>query len=205
MSEIDKLTELFLKFPGIGPRQARRFVYFLERMPESFTQNLSSSLINLKQNVRVCQESYQHFYSANRAQLSPIAQDPNRDRSLLMVVEKDMDLETVERLGVYNGTYFVLGGRITPNTEKPERFVRIKELKDIITQRADEVSEIILATSLTPEGEHTRTYILENLADQSEKHDIEISTLGRGFSTGTELQYSDKETMEYALSNRSGD
>lgn len=204
MNSIEKLAEIFEKFPGVGKRQAKRFVYYLLRKNSAFSRELSQAVLKLKDNIRICQESFQYFYSDDPSvNLSPIARDPNRDRSLLLVVEKDSDLENLESMHFYRGLYFVLGGSIPVLAKDPENIIRINELKNIIEKKlgASELKEIILGLSVNPQGEYTLEYLKEKLSD-FEKHGVTISILGRGLSTGTELEYSDKETFESAFSNR---
>ena len=204
MNSIEKLAEIFEKFPGVGKRQAKRFVYYLLRKNQNFARDLSTAVSRLKDNIHICQESFQYFYSDDSSvKLSPIARDPNRDRSLLLVVEKDSDLENLESMHFYRGLYFVLGGSIPVLSKDPENFIRLVELKNIIEKKisAGELKEIILGLSVNPQGEYTLEYLKEKLAD-FEKQGITISILGRGLSTGTELEYSDKETFESAFSNR---
>lgn len=201
MNSIEKLAELFEKFPGVGKRQAKRFVYYLLRRSGSYSRDITNAISRLKDNIRICQESFQYFYSENPNEtLSPIARDPSRDRSLLLVVEKDSDLENLESMHFYRGLYFVLGGSIPVLSKAPEEFVRIRELKAIVQKKIDagELKEMILGLSVNPQGEYTLEYLQEQLKDFS----VKISILGRGLSTGTELEYSDKETFESAFANR---
>ena len=197
-NSIEKLSELFEKFPGVGKRQAKRFVYFLLRKNSGYGRELSDAILNIKKNIRLCEESFQFFYSERGDTLSPIARNENRDDSKLMIVEKDSDLENIERMGVYDGKYFVLGGSIPVLSKIPNEFIREKELLNIIEKKKDIIKEIILAMSVNPQGENTLEYLQKIL----ERFGIKISVLGRGLSTGTELEYSDKDTFESAFSNR---
>lgn len=201
---IEKLAEMFEKFPGVGKRQAKRFVYYLLRKNSAFGRDLADAVVNLRKNIRQCVESFQYFYSENPADtLSPIARDPNRDRSLLLVVEKDSDLENLEAMHFYKGLYFVLGGSIPVLSKTPEESIRLRELLSVAEKKvaAGELKEIILGLSLNPQGEYTLEFLQEALKPLME-HGIKISLLGRGLSTGTELEYSDKETFENAFANR---
>lgn len=201
---IEKLAEMFEKFPGVGKRQAKRFVYSLLRRNSNFSRDLSNAILNLKENIHLCTESFQYFYSENKNEsLSPIARDPNRDRSLLLIVEKDSDLENLESMHFYRGLYFVLGGSIPVLSKTPEDFIRLRELLGVIDRKisAGELKEIILGLSLNPQGEYTLEYLKEKLTAFEQKG-VKISYLGRGLSTGTELEYSDKETFENAFANR---
>lgn len=203
MNEIDRLTELFKKFPGIGPRQARRFVYFLLRSNPRYINDLSEQIKTIKQHVRQCQVSYQYFYTDNpEANLSPIIQDPRRNKSQLMVVEKDLDLENLERTGVYKGWYFVLGGLVPIADGKENKYARIQQLQDHLEKYGQETDEIIFALSLNPEGEHTREYLAQLLKPKLESFTISTSTLGRGISTGADMEYIDEYTFENALKGR---
>ncbi|MDQ5953079.1 MAG: recombination protein RecR [Patescibacteria group bacterium] len=197
-NSIEKLSELFEKFPGVGKRQAKRFVYFLLRKNSGYGRELSDAILNIKKNIRLCEESFQFFYSERGDTLSPIARNENRDDSKLMIVEKDSDLENIERMGVYDGKYFVLGGSIPVLSKIPNEFIREKELLNIIEKKKDIIKEIILAMSVNPQGENTLEYLQKIL----ERFGIKISVLGRGLSTGTELEYSDKDTFQSAFSNR---
>ncbi len=197
-NSIEKLAELFEKFPGVGKRQAKRFVYFLLRKNSLYTKDLSEAILSLKKNIRLCEESFQFFYSERGDTLSPIARDEHRDNSKLMIVEKDSDLENIERMGVYNGKYFVLGGSIPVLSKEPTQYIRETELLKLIEKKKDIIKEIILALSVNPQGENTLEYLQKHL----EQFGIKISILGRGLSTGTELEYSDKDTFLSAFDNR---
>jgi recombination protein RecR len=203
MSDLEKLTELFKKFPGIGERQARRFVYYILRRNASFRNELADAIRNIGSQVRLCPESFQYFSPKNPDQvLSPILLDSSRDSSKLVVVERDADLESIEKSGVHNGHYFVLGGNIPILEKDPNKVVRLSELQKQIEKRtqAGSLKEIILAFSLTPQGEHTTDIVRE--AIQPLAPDITISILGRGLSTGSELEYADRDTLSSAFENR---
>jgi len=201
MDAIDKLAEQFKRFPGIGPRQAKRFVYYLLRQNHNDVKRLTDSILNLKRNIKVCEDSFCHFYSENpHERLSPIARNPDRDDSVLMIVSSDTDMENIEKQKVYSGRYFILGGVIGALDEEPERKIRASELVRIVDKKSKNgLSEVIIALSANPDGDNTRDYVLAKLNPFS---NIKISTLGRGISTGTELEYIDEGTMKSALSNR---
>jgi recombination protein RecR len=118
-----------------------------------------------------------------------------------MIVEKDSDLESVRKSRAYNGKYFILGGLVPIVEKNTKSRVRIEELKKKISG-GKEIKEIILAFSLSPQGDHTDSYIREQLKDTADKLGIKISSLGKGLSTGTELEYSDNDTLKNALKNR---
>ena len=202
MDIIDKLTEVFKEFPGIGERQARRFVYFLMGRSPAYSENLSLLLADLKKEVAQCKECFKFFLITKKtSNLCEICASPNTDNTLLMVVEKDSDLESVKKSRVYNGKYFILGG-LVPIVEKTTKSrVRIEELKDKIS-KSEGLEEVILAFSHSPQGDHTDTYVREQIKDTAGKKNIKVSSLGKGLSTGTELEYSDNDTLKNALKNR---
>ena len=203
MDIIDKLTEIFKEFPGIGERQARRFVYFLMSRTPAYTENLSSLMLDLKKEIAQCKECFRFFITKrqNKDRMCEICDNANLDSSLLMIVEKDSDLESVKKSRVYNGKYFILGGMV-PIVEKTTKSrIRVEELKKKILNSPD-LKEIILAFSLSPQGDHTDQYVREQIKEIAEKQNIKISSLGKGLSTGTELEYSDNDTLKNALRNR---
>ncbi len=205
MQSFNRLAELFERFPGIGPRQARRFVYFLLRQQSSYLEDVADAIRDAKRHVKLCRLSYMYFYAEDPSEtLSPITRDESRDKSRLLVVEKDSDVENIERIGGYHAHYFVLGGTIpVMDNRPPEDRIRMRELEDVIKIRSKEgLNEVILATSATPEGDTTLSAVRNLLNPLSLIHDFKISTLGRGLSTGTELEYIDHETLASALENR---
>lgn len=202
MNALSRLAELFQEFPGIGPRQAKRFVYFLLTRNPAYMNELSKLLGDIRAHVHTCTSCFRFFNDEREQALCSICRDTSRDRSLLAVVSRDADLEHIEKSHAFRGTYFVLGG-IVPILEKdPERLVRGAELRTHIAARAGTLAEVILAMSLNPEGEHTAEYVKKIVAPLATEHGFHITTLGRGLSTGTELEYSDTETLKNALGNR---
>jgi len=202
MDIIDKLSEIFKEFPGIGERQARRFVYFLMSKTPAYNANLSALISDLKKETAQCKECFRFFLVENSSnKLCEICASKTTDSSVLLVIEKDSDLESMRKSGLYNGKYFVLGG-LVPIVEKNTRSrIRIEELKNKLTGK-NELKEIILAFSLNPQGDYTDQYVREQLNDVAKRSGIKISSLGRGLSTGTELEYSDNDTLKNALKNR---
>lgn len=198
MNDIEKLTEYFREFPGIGPRQAKRFVYFLLRKNEQYVRELSALIPQVRRNVSICPECFKYFtkrHSENRCDIC----EQNRESSQLMIVARDTDLEAIEKSGSYNGYYFVLGGLLPILENDVQKFIRLKELLNSIDKRKESgLSEIILALSANPDGDNTASYLQKTLAEK----EIQISLLGRGLSTGSELEYADSNTIKSALDNR---
>ena len=204
MDIIDKLAEIFKEFPGIGERQAKRFVYFLMYKNSGYAENLSIQISELKKEVAQCRECFRFFIvkKNSKDRVCDICANVNIDSSMLMIVEKDSDLESVKKSRVYHGKYFILGGLVPIVEKNTKSWVRIEELKEKIKKESNHLKEIILAFSLSPQGDHTDSYVREQLKDIAEKSNIKISSLGKGLSTGTELEYSDNDTLKNALKNR---
>ncbi len=202
MDALEKLAEIFKKFPGIGPRQAKRFVYHLLQENDQDIAELINSISNVKRGVSVCGKCYRYFENKNKEQIVPcsICSNQSRDQNTLMIIAKDIDLQAVEKSRAYNGLYFVLGNTVPILEEEPHKKIRQGELLDRINDLP--LKEIIIATSVNTEGEHTAFYLTTLLKPQIEQRGIKITTLGRGLSTGTELEYSDGDTLKSALENR---
>ncbi len=196
MSPIDRLTQMFEKFPGIGPRQARRFVQYLLVTGAPYRNELAELIERLGAETGRCKQCFRWFMKGkNTSGICDICGDSHRDASLLFVVEKDADIENVERSG-FRGRYFVLGGTIPLASEEPGKYVRLGDLLKRVA--ANNLKEIILGLSATTEGDHTRLILQEKLRDLK----IKTSSLGRGLSTGSELEYADPDTIAEALGNR---
>jgi len=213
MDPVNKLIELFSEFPGIGPRQARRFAYFILTRNNGFLDEFVRNISAAKKSLRVCSSCQRFFTSTNTSgsasKMCSICSDDTRDHASLMIVARDSDLEAVEKSGVYNGLYFVLGGIVPILEKEPEKRVRLAELKKRVqglplykNTRATLVQEIILSMSVTPDGEHTAEVVKSFLEKNLDTSKIKITVLGKGLSTGTELEYSDTETLKNALKNR---
>lgn len=198
MNSIEKLTELFSKFPGIGPRQAKRFVYFLLSRNPRYIEDLGFAIENLQREIVQCGECRRHFAkSSSPAPLCSICSDETRDGSMLMVVPRDIDLEAMEKSRSYSGYYFVLGGSVPILDKEPEKHIRIADLLSLVKRR-DSLKEIVLAMNANQDGEHTAEFLKEKLSDSG----LLISILGRGLSTGSELEYADPETLRNAFLHR---
>jgi recombination protein RecR len=197
MDHIDELAKALARFPGIGPRQGKRFVFYLLAAPAADRTKLAELIASLGKDVRQCSECLR-FYNGSSATICNYCSDKTRDDTLLMLIEKDQDLAAVERAGTYHGRYFVLGGVLTLSGKGA---IREKELLQAVEKRLkNNLSEIVLALSATSEGEHTADRVRELLAPWRNK--VKISELGRGLATGSELEYSDAETLRAALTNR---
>jgi len=203
MDPIDHLSKLLNDLPGIGPRQAKRLAYALILKPKEYTEDLSRMIQEVKREISNCSSCYRFISKKNLMNgLCSICRNNERDPSLLMIVCRDIDLQSVEKSGFYKGNYFVLGGSVPVLDKNPEQMIRLRELENFLKNKQG-LKEIILAYNQTAEGEHTARVIEEKFSDLTKQKNIKISHLGRGLSTGTELEYSDNETLRNALRNRS--
>ena len=197
MDHIDELARALARLPGIGPRQGKRFVYYLLAAPASERTKLAGLIDSLGAEVHQCPDCLR-FYTDAKKTLCTYCSDTLRDSTVLMLVEKDQDLSAVERAGTYRGRYLVLGGVLTLSGKGA---IREKELLQAVEKRIKNgLKEIVLALSATSEGEHTADHIRQLLAPYRDS--VKISALGRGLATGSELEYSDPETLRAALTNR---
>jgi recombination protein RecR len=202
MDNTQRLIELFKEFPGIGPRQAKRFVYFLLNKNPSYSNDLSSLIKEVRSTVHSCDTCFRFFPNGNST-TCPTCGDTTRDTKSLMIVSHDVDFENIERTKFYNGYYFILGGTVPILEKNPENRIRQRDLLETIDKKIKKgLTEIIIALNYNPEGENTLNYLSEILKPITDKNNIKISTLGRGLSTGTELEYSDSDTIKNALKNR---
>lgn len=202
MNIIQKLLESFQKFPGIGPRQARRFIDYLIKEDLSEIQKLSENILKLKKAIKQCDGCGYHFVPNHEVKKCEICRNPNRKKSSMLIVEKDVDLENIEKANIYEGRYYVLGTTVSTLNGAEAAKKRFENLFNYIKKSSNDIKEIIIATSATTEGEATATYINRILEPLVEKYNIKISRLGRGLSTGTELEYSDSTTIKDAFENR---
>jgi recombination protein RecR len=195
----EKLKEMFGHFPGIGPRQAERFAYYLLGKDNAYLEEFKSLITTIKRDVVQCGECMRFFAKRNNATECSICTNPNRDMETLMVVSKDNDLQTIEKSGAFEGRYFILGGLVPILEKVPERRVRLNALKTRI-EKNQNIKEVVLALSATHEGENTGD-IVESIVKEVNPN-IRISRLGRGLSTGLEIEYSDSDTIRAALNNK---
>jgi len=197
MNSIRRLEEIFAHFPGIGPRQARRFVYYLLGRSPAAVKELVELIQEVKSSTAECQVCHRFFTGNEQADKTPtcnICADASRDHSILMVVARDSDFEIVEKSGAFKGLYFILGGTVPILDKEPEKRIRLKALLQRID--ADKPAEVILSLNATPDGENTADLVKNSIKG------TKVTILGRGLSTGAELEYVDSDTIKNALQNR---
>lgn len=205
MSDLDKLITLFESFPGVGARQAKRFAFHVLTMSEPDSKQLSALIGSIKTTVVECSSCHRFFSQPHTTgePLCTICTASNREHDRLLVVERDSDIQAIERAGVYKGLYFVLGGTVPLLNSVDSQKLRGGSLKATVETRLNHgLSEIILGFSINPDGENTARFVESILNPLLVNTAIKISHLGRGLSTGSELEYADAETIKNALNNR---
>ncbi len=191
---IQSLITALERLPGIGPKSASRLAFFLLRAPEEVAQDLASALANLKANTALCQECF-NIMEAGRERCE-ICESDRRDGSVVCVVEEALDVLALERTGGYQGKYHVLQGVLSPIEGIGPDDLKIKQLLDRVARGG--VSEVILATNPSMEGDATALYLRQEL----EPMGVKITRLARGLPVGGDLEYADQNTLLRALSGR---
>jgi recombination protein RecR len=202
METLRKLQQLFKRLPGIGERQAMRFAYFIATSDESYVHELIQNIQETRSNVRRCTRCFALSEKVVAGKCS-FCTDEKRDKATLLIVEKDADRERFIQSKTYKGTYFVLGG-LAPAIEKEvSTHIRTRELLALVTSESKtDLKEVILALSATPDGDRTEALILVELKKNLGTQNVTSSALGKGLSTGTEIEYSDSDTLLHALQSR---
>lgn len=182
--------------PGVGPRTAERYAYYLFKANPTISQNIADALKTLHSGVKSCPKTFALINSD--ANLSEFYDNPKRDKTTILVVEQPLDIYAIEQTKQYQGTYHVLGGAISPIDGITANDLHIKELLDRI--KNDSVEEIIIATNPSVEGESTALLIQKMLSERFEN--LKITRLARGLPLGVDLSYADQITLSAALNNR---
>jgi recombination protein RecR len=187
---IDALEQL----PGVGPRSAERYAYYLLRADSSKSQAVAESLKNLHKNIKYCPKTFALIESSQ--DLSPLYSSSKRNKQVVAVVADPFDIVALEKTHSFNGTYHVLGGLVSPiDNIGPDQL----HLAELIKRVADDkVEELILATNASVEGESTALLIMQQL----ESKNIKITRLARGLPVGVDLEYADQITLKRALEGR---
>jgi recombination protein RecR len=186
--------EALSQLPGVGPRTAERYAYYLLKSDKLKSQTIADSLKNLHKNIKYCPKTFALIEASQ--ELSPIYTDPKRDKSLVAVVADPFDIVALEKTHSFHGTYHVLGGLVSPIDNVGPEQLHIAELIKRIKQ--DKVKELILATNASVEGESTALLIMQ----QIENKKVKITRLARGLPVGVDLEYADQITLKRALEGR---
>lgn len=193
---LDNAIEALGHLPGVGPRTAERYAYFLFRSDQKISENIADALSGLHSGVKSCPKTFALIDSTE--DVSPLYDDPKRDKTTVLVVEEPLDIYAIEQTKAYSGTYHVLGGAISPIDGITPDKLHIRELVDRVKE--DEVKEVIIATNPSVEGESTALLLQKTL---SEKYpELKITRLARGLPLGVDLSYADQITLSAALNNR---
>lgn len=189
---VAKVIEELAKLPGIGKKSAERLAYHLLRVPKTEALALADAIRNVRENVRYCQTCY----NLAEGDTCTICQDARRDRGLLCVVEQARDLMSLEQSGAYAGLYHVLLGRIAPLDSIGPDQLTIDALVERV--RSGQFREVVMATNPTVEGDGTALYISHLLSGLP----VTVTRLARGITSGSILEYTNKEVLADALSGR---
>lgn len=194
---IQNVIESFERLPGIGPKSAERLTFYLLHVPQGELDRFALAVQNLRKDTIMCSSCF------NIGETDPcfICRDPQRNQSMICVVEQPLDVIALEKSKKYPGVYHVLNGKIDPlNNIGPDE-IRIGELLQRILNDELRITEVILATNPTMEGEATAMYIAKKLKVQSDK--LKVSRIGRGLPIGADIEYADPTTLERAMEGRS--
>ena len=189
---IGRLIDELAKLPGIGRKSAERLAYHLLRVPKVEATGLAEAIRDVRENVHYCKACF----NLAEGELCSICSDPKRDQAQLCVIEQPRDLMALEQAGVYRGLYHVLLGRIAPLDGVGPDQLTIDRLLERV--RAGGVREIIMATNPTVEGDGTALYLSNLLAE----FPVNVTRLARGITTGSILEYTNKEVLGEALTGR---
>jgi recombination protein RecR len=191
---LQKVIDSLGSLPGVGPRTAERYAYYLFKSDVANSKRIADSLQNLHDNISYCKKTFALIPSGQ--EFSQLYTDPSRDKHVVAVVAEPFDIVALEKTRLYHGTYHVLGGLISPiDGINPEQ-LHIQALIDRIDE--DGVEELILATNASVEGETTALYIQSQIKDKK----LKITRLARGLSVGVDLEYADQITLGRALEDR---
>ena len=189
---IEALKEALKALPGVGPKNAQRMAFHLMERNREGAQAIADALNNALEKVTSCARCNTFCES----ELCEICTSPKRDQELLCIVETPADLHAIEQVGAYHGLYFVLMGKLSPLEGIGPDKLAFKLLGEVVAQYP--ISEVVIATNITAEGETTADYTQQLLAP----YDIKITRLARGVPVGGELEYMDQRTLAAAFKDR---
>ena len=190
-NQITQLIEELGKLPGIGPKSAGRLAFHIINMPQDQVKKLSDTIISAKTNVHYCKECC----TLTDNEICPICASDKRDHSTIMVVENTRDLMAYEKTGKYEGVYHVLHGAISPMLGIGPHDIKLKEL---MVRLEKDVTEVIIATNSSLEGETTAMYISKLIKPTG----IKVTRIASGVPVGGDLEYIDEVTLLRALQGR---
>jgi len=192
IESIDNLIKEFRKLPGIGPKSAKRIVFFLLKFSMDDISKFSKALVEMKEKVRFCK----NCFSLSEEDRCSICKDESRDKKKICVVEEASDVIIVEKTSEYRGLYHVLGGLLSPIDDIGPNEIKMPELVNRV--KNENIEEIIIALNPTVEGESTSTYLKKIL----EPTGVKVTRLASGIPVGGDLEYADEITLGRAISDR---
>ncbi|MBR2841270.1 recombination protein RecR [Candidatus Saccharibacteria bacterium] len=193
---LTNVIEALGRLPGVGPRTAERYAYYLFRSNPKLSENIADTLSELHGRVKSCPVTFA-LIDADE-EVSPFYNDPERDKTTVLVVEEPLDIYAIEQTHGYKGTYHVLGGAISPIDGITPEQLHIGELIKRVND--DNVKEVIIATNPSVEGESTALLLEKLLHEQNPT--LKLTRLARGLPLGVDLSYADQITLSAALENR---
>lgn len=193
---LEKLIDELGRLPGVGSRTAERYAYFLLKADQHINTSLSTAIHDIHSRVKTCPVTFALIDAEE--EVSPLYSDPDRDKTLIAVVEEPLDIVALERTGQFKGTYHVLGGAISPIDGIGPDQLHIPELIQRLSD--DNVKEVIIATNASVEGESTALFLQRHILDAGIT--IEMTRLARGIPVGVDLEYADQITLTHALEGR---
>lgn len=193
-ASMEALLAALRRLPGVGPRTAERYVFYLLTQPASVTKELSEAILRVKETVGFCSACF----NLADEELCSICRDPHRDQAVVCVVEDHRSIRAIEKSGRYKGRYHVLLGALSPLEGIGPRDLKIQELKARI--QAGGIREVILATDSDLEGETTALYLTKELKVLSDG--LKISRLAFGIPMGSSVEYADQVTLTRAMEGR---
>lgn len=182
--------------PGVGPKTAERYAYYLFKSSSKVSESIAEALSSLHSGVKLCPVTFALIDASE--EISPLYEDPSRDKTTILVVEEPLDIYAIEQTKTYKGTYHVLGGAISPIDGITPEQLHIGEL--IKRVNSDNVKEVIIATNPSVEGESTALLLEKMLHEQNPN--LKLTRLARGLPLGIDLSYADQITLSAALENR---
>lgn len=194
LNAIEELALCFTKLPGLGKKNALRYVNYLLRCDKSYVENLSSLIASLRQKVRPCTVCN----AWSEEEVCPTCSDSSRDRSIICVVSEANDVEVIKGSSSFNGLFHVLGGQVSPLNKVGPADIDIEGLVKRVS--SGEVKEVILALNPTDDGDMTALCIQKILSDK--KIDVKVSRLAIGIPIGGNLEFIDKMTLERSIRGR---
>lgn len=193
---LKQVIEALGNLPGVGPRSAERYAYYLFRANPGVANSIATSLNHLHSGVKSCPVTFALIDAAES--VSPLYKNPERDKTTILVVEEPLDIYAIEQTKGYKGTYHVLGGAISPIDGITADELHIKELVSRIEK--DGAKEVIIATNPSVEGESTALLLQKILGEKF--GDLKVTRLARGLPLGVDISYADQITISAALENR---